>query len=257
MVLIMDPRPSQHWSAEWNVDTSSGSNSSQNSSDVHGSDININAILDPSQANAANVKFRVTLLPLLPNTEKTAAQAYAYFEKKGSQKVRNSNNWKSRIGDWSSWIVPNIYLQPLLTKSMRPNMQPNRARNLDAVKIASSDIKNDAYKSSSLVKLVSSSRYIGMMHNPLLPVCSIVQSPIPYSEVSAEASCAFDGIKPTSTFTKVQSKFEIIDKTKAIARKVAAAHFLYLNRKVIEFESMYVHLISSSEYAKNRHDEER
>ena len=136
-------------------------------------------------------------------------------------------------------------------------MQPNRARNLDAVKIASSDIKNDAYKSSSLVKLVSSSRYIGMMHNPLLPVCSIVQSPIPYSEVSAEASYAFDGIKPTSTFTKVQSKFEIIDKTKAIARKVAAAHFLYLNRKVIEFESMYVHLISSSEYAKNRHDEER
>jgi len=50
---------------------------------VHGSDININAILAPSQMNAANVKFRVTLLPLLPNTEKTAAQAYAYFEKKG------------------------------------------------------------------------------------------------------------------------------------------------------------------------------
>ena len=67
-------------------------NSSQNSSDVHGSDININAILDPSQTNTASVKFRVTLLPLLPNTEKTAAQAYAYFEKKGSQKVRNSHN---------------------------------------------------------------------------------------------------------------------------------------------------------------------
>ena len=138
-------------------------------------------------------------------------------------------------------------------------MQPNRARNLDAVKIASPDIKNDAYKSSFLVKLVSSSRYIGMMHNPLLPVCSIVQSPIPYSEVSAEASYAFDGIKPTSTITKVQSKFEIIERTKAIARKVAAAHILYLNRIVIEFKSMYVlvHLISSSKYAKNRHDEER
>lgn len=77
---------------------------------------------------------------------------------------------------------------------------------------------------------MSEFRNIGTMQKPSLVASSNVHMPKPKVVFLDVSCCMFFGENPISTWMKMQSQLENIDETKAMAKEVATAHFLYLKR---------------------------